>query len=362
MNAQQLLLDSTISSLYEAVSHDEHWPTALAGIAQAFDSPRVAILRATPNVDHVFEMRTLNHDPQAQKLYRDYYWTLDPTLRVVQPAKVGAWFDCESVVNPVSTPVPEYMDFAVRHGIRYVAGGKVQADNTCCTMLSLQRPADHQGFDRSSVLVFRRLAAHIGRAVSLSADLRQAELAKGLSLAALDALEWPVFAVNSMGKLLMANRKGEAQLKLGTPFVLRSGGLHASSAELNLILKEILCSTAARNGNSVRVTVGRLRWWIRSVPIATCPGTTLLYLSRVNGQKPSPALLQKLLKFSPAEADVACLLVDGHSIKEIASARAVSVWTVRAQVREVMQKAGVRRQVDLTQMLLSLPALSVDTN
>ncbi|MEJ7929869.1 MULTISPECIES: helix-turn-helix transcriptional regulator [Ramlibacter] len=352
-------MDSTISALYEAVSHDEQWPAALAGISRAFDSPRVAILRTTANLDGVFEIRALNHDPEAQKLYRDYYWAIDPTLRVTRTAHPGAWFDCESVVDPATTPEPEYMDFAVRHGIRYVAGGKVHVDKVSCTALSLQRPADHRRFDHSAGSTFRRLATHIGRASALSSDLRQAELAKGLSIAALDALQWPVFAVSSTGKLLLANQKGEAQLKLGTPFELHAGSLRSRDPEMDLVLRRVLSAAATRTGTSIKVKAGRSQWWLRAVPITMYSGVTLLYLSRIDGQRPSPDLMQELLNLSPAQADVACLLMDGHSVKQIASARAVSVWTVRAQLREIMHKAGVRRQVDLTQMLLSLPAISM---
>ncbi len=357
MKSQQQLLDSTITALYEAATHDEHWPVALAGLAKAFDSPRVAILRTTPNVDGIFEIRQINHDPEAQKLYQDYYWTLDPTLTLTRDAKQGVWYDCEPVLNPATTPQPEYVQYAIRHGIRFVAGGKVHCDETSCTIVGLQRPQDHRQFDKGSAAVFQRLAAHIGRAASLSANLRQAELSKGLSLAALDALDWPVYAVTSTGKLLLANCKGEAQLCLGSPFGLCNGSLHSKSPQANTELQEALRLAAVRQAGSSRVTHNATQWWVRTLPLAGYSGVTLLYVTRATGQAPSPALLRKVLNFSEAEAEVACLLADGHTIKEIACARKVSVWTVRAQVREIMHKAGVRRQVELSQMLMSLPLL-----
>lgn len=204
-NLQEQLIESTIDALYLAVTDENRWPEAMAGLSRAFDSPRVGILRTTPSVDGIYEVRALNHDPHSQRLYNDYYWALDPAHRITRGATVGEWLDRPELFDPALTPEPEYMnDYAIPNGIRWVVGGKVHADATSTTMLGLQRPADQQPFERGAADVFKRLSTHIGRASKLSADLRQAELAKGLSLAAIDAIDWPVYAVNSSARLLLA--------------------------------------------------------------------------------------------------------------------------------------------------------------
>jgi DNA-binding CsgD family transcriptional regulator len=361
MMPPQKLLDETISALYEAATNGALWPDALSSLSRVFDSPRVAIVRATPQLDGIFEIHQINHDPAAQKLYQDYYWALDPTLAMTRDAEQQVWYDCERLLHPSTTPEPEYAEFAIQHGIRYVAGGKVHSGATSIIAFSLQRPADHRRFGDAEIGAFQQLGAHIGRAASLSVDLRQAQLSKCISLAALNALDWPVYAVTSTGKLLLANRKGEMQLSLGVPFSVHGGKLHASWPQADLDLQKALLVAANRQASAFRVTQNSGSWWVRAVPVADCSGVTILYAARASGQKPSPALLRKVLGFSVAEADIACLLADGHHIKEIARARGVSVWTVRSQVRGIMQKAGVRRQVDLSQMLMSLPPLRDQT-
>lgn len=55
-----------------------------------------------------------------------------------------------------------------------------------------------------------------------------------------------------------------------------------------------------------------------------------------------------------SEAEVAVALNAGHMIAEIAAFRAVSVHTVRNQVKSVLSKTSSRRQAELTRLIESL--------
>ena len=52
-----------------------------------------------------------------------------------------------------------------------------------------------------------------------------------------------------------------------------------------------------------------------------------------------------------AEARIASMLIDGHSLTEIAGLQGVSLNTVRTQLKSVFVKTGVDRQVDLVRLL-----------
>jgi len=353
---QEQLIESTIESMYLAVTDEAQWPAALSGLTRAFDSPRVAILRAPPALDGLYELRALNHDPETQRLYRDYYWALDPSHRVTRDAPAGQWLDMPALFDPVLTPEPEYVnDYAIPRGIRWVAGGKVQADASSCTILGLQRPADHKPFDGTAQHVFERLAPHIGRASALSADLRRAELAKGLSLAALDAIEWPVYAVSATSKLLLANRPGERQLALAAPFIIRAGRLECPDRDGAEMLSQALRLAGTRRGSAFRLSTKGSTWLVRVLPVSAYAGAALVYAAPADPAPVAADMLRQLLNFSKAEAEIAFMLAEGYSIKEIAFARHVSVNTVRTQVREIYQKAGVRRQTELAKILVAAP-------
>jgi DNA-binding CsgD family transcriptional regulator len=60
------------------------------------------------------------------------------------------------------------------------------------------------------------------------------------------------------------------------------------------------------------------------------------------------------LGLTPAEADVAHALVAGANVRDIADRRKVSIETVRAQLKAVFAKLGVRRQGELFARLRDL--------
>jgi DNA-binding CsgD family transcriptional regulator len=354
-NLQEQDIESTIESLYLAVSDENRWPEALAGLARAFDTPRIGILRAAPRMDCLYELRALNFEPETQRLYNDHYWALDPAHRATRDAPVGRWLDCPPLFDPRSTPEPEYVnEFAIPRGIRWVAGGKVYADAKSCTILGLQRPADHKPFGEAAERVFKRLWGHIGRASKLSADLRDAELAKGLSLAALNSIQWPVYAVNSSARLLLANLVGERQLMLANPFGIRAGHLVCADPNDAAALQDAIRQVGRNRVSAFRNSHAEGQWHVRVLPVAGYAGVALIYAAPANPVPVATDILRQTLHFSEAEAEIAFMLADGSTVKEIAFARAVSVNTVRTQVREIFRKAGVRRQTDLAKLLFGI--------
>lgn len=353
------LIESTIDSLYLAVTDENRWPEALAGLGRAFDSPRVGILRTTPRMDGLYEMRSLNHDARSQRLYNEYYWALDPSHPITREAAVGEWLDRPEIFDPQTTPEPEYMnDYAIPNGIRWVVGGKVHVDATSATILGLQRPADHRPFDNAAAGVFRRLSTHVGRACKLSADLRQAELAKGLSLAAIDGIEWPVYAVNSGARLLLANRAGERQLVLGSPFRMHAGRIVCTEPNAATALHQAMKQVGRSRASAFRVAQRTGTWLVRVLPVSGYVGTALIYAAPAERAPVPSEILRNMLHFTAAEAEIAYMLTEGSTAKEIAFARGVSINTVRAQVRDILRKAGVRRLTDLAKILAGIPQVT----
>lgn len=357
--SRDALVESTIESLYMAVSDEEHWPRALEGIASLFDSQAVGIVRTPTDVSGVYDMRALNHDEETQRLYQEYYWTLDPTRPLTRDTPVGTWHDCAHLLDPKTTPSPEYTDFAIRHGIRFVAGGKVHQDERSCTILGLQRPADHKPFTPEAEQVFNRLGIHVGRASKLCTDLQRAELSKGLSLAALDAIEWPIYVLAPTGRVVLANRSGERQLEIASPFGMHADRLHCGEPECAAALEQSLREAAQQRASAFRFRNSIGHWFVRVLPVSGSAGTALVYASPAEPPPAPEDVLRQLWQFSKAEATIAFMLADGLSIKEIAYARDVSVNTVRAQVREIYRKTGARRQAELAKLLYGLPLVKL---
>lgn len=353
--ASQALIDSTIDALYLAVTDESRWPQALASLGRAFDSPRLGILRMTPSFDGLYEMRALNHDPETQRLYNEYYWALDPTHALTRSARPGEWLDAGRLFDPNVTRHAEYVnDYAIPRGIRWVAGGKVHASPKASTLLGLQRPQDHAPFGDEARAVFERIGTHIGRAAELSAELRHLEIARGLSHAALNAIEWPVFAVNAAQRLLMCNRVGERELVTGAVFLSRAGRLSCANPHDAARLALAIRDAARLKASAFRVGFGP-PFVVRVLPVSGYAGAALVYAARAERAPVPTEILQEVLGFTSAEAEIAYMLADGLAAKEIAFKRSVTEHTVRGQVREILRKAGVRRLSDLASVLAGIP-------
>jgi DNA-binding CsgD family transcriptional regulator len=67
-----------------------------------------------------------------------------------------------------------------------------------------------------------------------------------------------------------------------------------------------------------------------------------------------PRQLLQDLGLTGAEADIARLLADGMTLREIAIRRGVSFETVRSQIKSIRGKLGVSRQVEIVSRLRNL--------
>lgn len=65
-----------------------------------------------------------------------------------------------------------------------------------------------------------------------------------------------------------------------------------------------------------------------------------------------PTILQEAHGLTRCEAVVASMLVDGHSIEDIAEELAVEISTARSHLKKVFTKTGTHRQSDLVRLLM----------
>jgi DNA-binding CsgD family transcriptional regulator len=67
--------------------------------------------------------------------------------------------------------------------------------------------------------------------------------------------------------------------------------------------------------------------------------------------------LQRIYGMTPSEALLTEALVSGRSLAQVAEERAVSIHTVRTQLKAATAKAGAKRQADLVRIILTGPAM-----
>ena len=73
----------------------------------------------------------------------------------------------------------------------------------------------------------------------------------------------------------------------------------------------------------------------------------LVSLEELKDIKSQPKELHDLFSLTSAESDIAVLLANGKSLKDVAGIRQVSYETVRWQVKRILQKTECRNQIEL---------------
>jgi DNA-binding CsgD family transcriptional regulator len=171
--------------------------------------------------------------------------------------------------------------------------------------------------------------------------------ARELERAALDALQVAVFGIDAEGMLQFANEMGEAALQEKDPFSLRAGRLWSPDPHVNERLRSRRSSAFTAKGKDAP-------WLVRILPLGASVAAALVYANSAAFAHPLE-VLQSMFHFTDAEAGIAQLLASGRTAKDIAHQRGVTIHTVRTQLRQILQKAGVRRQADLASLLLNIP-------
>lgn len=91
-----------------------------------------------------------------------------------------------------------------------------------------------------------------------------------------------------------------------------------------------------------------LHLYVRGV----APGRAALYVvDPLPPSLPDGDLLRRMYRFSPAETRVVVEMLQGHSVEGTAEALSLSIHTVRAHLKNLFAKTGVRRQSDLLQLI-----------
>jgi DNA-binding CsgD family transcriptional regulator len=87
----------------------------------------------------------------------------------------------------------------------------------------------------------------------------------------------------------------------------------------------------------------------------------VLITDPADGPVLTASALHQLFGLTSAEASVALALAAGRSAEEIAAERAVSLPTVRTQIRQILAKTGALHVRDLVRLLAGLPAVTPGT-
>mgnify|MGYP001617251905 CR=1 FL=1 len=356
-----------------AASDATRWPEVLRRLAHRFGATAAAVHTPTPPSAERTLYASVEFPPEALPDYLRHWASQDPWF--LGAARRGLPLrDGYCVQGEVACPWDElrrtafYNEFARPQAIQrlmtlIVDAGR-EAEGLPVTVLTFYRRPGLESFGTDDVQALGDIHAPLQLAVHAHWALSAVRRAARFVVETLDELMVPVLVLDGNGGLLHANTGCAALLATNDELQLHDNRLVRVGAWSGHALAQFL----AEAGRSLAAE--RLLWppreaqqahaaaaRARLVPLgedhacrAVWPQARMLLLLEGRGPAPRPDAFDEAARrhgLTPAERGVLAQLVRGSSPQQIAQAHARSVHTVRAQLRQIFDKTGARRQSEL---------------
>lgn len=363
-----------LGSLFSASTEPEGWTQFLGQLCVTCGVNKAAIIaHDIPRDEHIVVAGQGDaFDEEGNRLYKSYYWQFDGwTSGFLRRAKLDGVLLGEEI-----WPAEElhksifYNEFLPSRNICQMAGAYCETAPRILDGISLYRGPREDAMGREHVSVLRAIAPHLQIALRTRRKLLELESRVGALETALNSIRNALLLVNRAGKIVFVNERARAILSQSDSLSLRNGNLMARGSSEQAILRALiekatLTSTGRETygGGAMALTrTGKQPLHILISPISpgnrVFPGdaAATIFLDDPETQPLVPTdVLRKLYGLSPAEARLAVLVLQGHSITEAAEIGQVSRETAKSQMSAVFAKTGTRRQGDLIRLLSNIP-------
>lgn len=262
-----------------------------------------------------------------------------------------------------------YHDFLLPWDVPHICLTTLERRDATVIGLAVGRSRANGPIGDEQRAVFTALAPHVRVAVRTQMALEN-QGARLLSRA-FEGLSMIAFVCDGRGRVQAMTPAAEDLVGANGPLQLRQGRLEAGGKDDTAALSKAIdaavlgitvpgspaASTVVLRGKASPaalvlevVRLPRLAHEFTFTPRVLVVGRT----QQATRTQRMQTLAQAVYGLTSAEAEVAARIAAGQSPEEIAAVRAVAVGTIRAQLKTVMSKCGVRRQAELVGRLAQL--------
>lgn len=359
-------IDTLVSLLDEASLDADRWREPFDHLVRMIDGAGFHFLGWDPAL-HVSPFSAVSGSwCEFIAGYHEGWGKIDPHMRATALAPVGQWLVSHQQFDKRFVSRSEYyQDFLLPNRVRHLMGTSLLRSGGIDVVAALGRSVGDAPFSVDDVGLIKRVTPHLQRAVKV--HMRTAELRERVAMgeAALNAMDSGVFAVDRTGQIVFANKCAEAMLRSASVLRSRLGCLGATVADDDSALRAVVSRVSlSRAPQSLRVRSA-------TGPAADSCAMTVIALPQVNKVQAAfnhPDLLvlvnnptqrqactagdlMAVYAMTPAEARLAIGIASGLDLQGYAAQAQVSLTTVRAQLKTIFGKTGVRRQSELVRAL-----------
>jgi DNA-binding CsgD family transcriptional regulator len=366
--------DDIIPDLYDALLQPQAWPGVLSRVADAAGASLVHFMFAGARGGLLMSEMSPPIRPGTNELYRDYYGAIDPRRKLAQGLPVGKFLLCHRVFDEDFVRADEfYNDYLIPAGIRYLAGVRVFRSEEHDAMFGFFKNVGSDPFDDREVRTLQTLLPHLRRVAQVQHRLIALEAGSSPLAGALDRLASGLVIVDQSFRVRFVNRIAEDLLRAGDGLLLRNRRLLASDADASRRLDRLIAEAAqcaaggdphqGGGGLAVRRPSGQRPLLLVVAPLPAFSAGRLwraepavaVFITDPEARPQVPAQrFAELFGLTPAEARLAAWLAAGDSLTEAADTFGLSKYTLRAQLRMLMDKTGTNRQAALVRLLTAV--------
>ena len=358
-----------INQAHRAASGDLHWSDFLISLNRfvggEFANLEVVELKSKQYLD--LQSST---EIEANDVYLEHYNAINPRIRHLMVPNVAKVACDHQMFSEKDMDRDEfYCDFLAPRKLRYFAGISAIHTANMFAGFSVQISPDQGHLSESMLRDLKTLQPHLETAVSNYLTFGNITRQLGSYDTVLDQFDDGVLLLSSDGKVLTTNHKARQllsqsnisitrgrlrfkdldQQSIFNRFVKRNMGFNHISAHqaVRLILRRTDMDLPF-HGTLIRISSDSKLEFSSNVAVA------FIIRDPLKASKSIEEILIQHFNLTHSEAALTNLLVNGYTLKQAAERRLVRYSTVRTQLKAAMSKLGVRRQVDLIRLVLSI--------
>lgn len=353
-------MESLVDRIYEAAVLPQLWPEVLESLTAIGDG-KGAILFTVDGADTRWLATPNMHDDFADYVALGWPTRTDRAQRLFAARHAGFLDDLAVYTPEELESEPVFVEFLRPRGVGRGVATAIPLSTGDLVAFDVERDYRRGPAPDDVIQALDALRPHLARAALVSARLKLKEATAATT--GLELLGIPA-AVLSQRRLLAPNRRLQALIpSLVVDHRARVGVADAGADRLLASALDQIETSAAPSLCSipVRATEARPPYIVHLLPIRRAahdvfPGASaiLIVTPVVPGPMPAADLLQNLFDLTAAEARIARAVGEQRKIDNIADLYGVSTETVRTQIKAVLKKTGLQRQVELATLLASM--------
>ena len=372
--------DRILMSLHDAMLDDAHWPqtSALIDDACGMKGNALVVGKGQSQQDgEIFLARFCYHGerhPERERWYFDLYYPQDERVpRVAQLpdsslVRIDDLYTEEELMRS-----PAYNEGLPRGGYQHGLNVRLDGPEESSIVWTLADSSASGGWGSGQIELIERLLPHVRQYVQVRWALASAE-ALGASLRELlSNTRVGVIYLDKRGRIEELNDRADNLLRRGNGLSERDSFLTAWLTVDNANLQKLLAQALPPQGSQgvsgsmiVRRGRGQLNLAVHVSPVSISQtdfgarrvAALVLVVDMGSRTEINAELVTEVLGLTAAESQVAVMLAEGRTTRDIAVITGRRQNTVYVLIKRAYKKLGVSRQVDLVRLVLSLSDVS----